>query len=793
MDRFATGIRGIIALVMLVGGLLAQEFRFPYREELAGEVAFWKQIFTRYSQNQFVLHDSEYPYIQYKVITFDRDISRRQQERILRQEKRRISELLNHIHTFQQTPWLLSAEEKSIMKQFEAIKEPNKFLAAARRVRAQQGIREQFKAGVERSFAYLPYIKKVFRMYGLPEEVGYLPHMESSFNPRAVSHVRAVGMWQFMRSTARHFMRVNRIRDERWDPFISTHAAARLLKRNYQALQDWGLAITAYNYGLAGLKRAVRRFGRDYIKIRKNYLSRRFGFASRNFYPEFLAVVEIVDSLSKYFPDLQPHEPLRFHEILLPAPVKLPQVIQALRLPLEEIRSLNPAYRTRAWSGQVTVPAGYPLRLPESVDAPAVLAYIQLQNPDYVRRAQRTSRKPNQISPLPIAYQLPDQPEISGLTLWQQLSRDVSSTRTSPLRASRVNRVHTPDVEQTPLLPVTPLSSEFIAFLEDTRRLYETADTGPLWAGVQPSPELLIAHLPGKYSVASPVHPPQVVKNTERNNKLLAWAAYIQQTQTPLLAENQRVSRPMVDSGNRLPDSPEPNLRQSLWAYQEYINHTQTYPVALTKSKAPPHQLQLSKKDKVPLWADVQVPEGLIRTVLGGPNSEYAIGVTGALSTPMRTEVSGGGQIISRRMFIQRMRQALSVDAHQQIVVFQGETLEHLANWLGVRVGDIRRWNQLSSSRLQVGQLLKIHFVNTTAASFLQQRFRYHWQALPLSFRHARQFWLRSYSLRSGETLSLLAARHSEITVNILLYFNEFHKLHRLQKGETINFIEIIK
>jgi len=117
-------------------------------------------------------------------------------------------------------------------------------------------------------------------------------------------------------------------------------------------------------------------------------------------------VVEIVDSLEVYFPDLQPHEPPRFHEILLPVPVRLPQVIQALNLPLEDIKRLNPAYRRGVWNGRLTVPAGYPLRLPETVDAATVLAYLQLQNPAYAQKFRGRNSGKRTARSMPIAYRV---------------------------------------------------------------------------------------------------------------------------------------------------------------------------------------------------------------------------------------------------------------------------------------------------------------------------------------------------------------------------------------------------
>ena len=139
------------------------------------------------------------------------------------------------------------------------------------------------------------------RKYNLPEELSVLPHVESSFQLRAYSSAGAAGIWQFTRGTGRLFMRVGYDVDERRDPILATYGAAKLLKKNYEVVGSWPLAITAYNHGLRGMQRAKKRHGTNIVKIIENYRSRTFGFASRNFYPEFLAALHVVKNQNKWF------------------------------------------------------------------------------------------------------------------------------------------------------------------------------------------------------------------------------------------------------------------------------------------------------------------------------------------------------------------------------------------------------------------------------------------------------------------------------------------------------------
>ena len=381
----------LLVLVTVVAGMVTARTHLPYRDALAEDIRFWKHVFARLKTSEYVIHDSEHLGIIYRTVTIDSTKSDRQLDREEKAIKGEIEAMLLRFHAGVD-PDTLSPWERHIHGLLDAIPEGDKFYQASRRVRAQRGIRENFLAGVRRSFAYLPYIRKVFAEKNLPPELVYLPHIESSFNPIARSHVGAAGMWQFMRGTARPLMKVNRIKDERYDPLYSTHAAARLLEYNHYVLRDWALAITAYNHGLGSMKKAKRRYG-DYMVIRESYLRRSFGFASKNFYPEFLAVVEIMDSLDTYFPNIEPGEPLTFQEITLPKAVRLDRFATQFGVDASVFRDLNPGFHSSVWRGQRQVPAGYRLRLPMTVDPRGIVSRLggDGEHLDQVRLVQRGS------------------------------------------------------------------------------------------------------------------------------------------------------------------------------------------------------------------------------------------------------------------------------------------------------------------------------------------------------------------------------------------------------------------
>src|SRR5690606_34812377 len=204
---------------------------------------------------------------------------------------------------------------------------------AAESVRFQLGQADRFREGIVRSGAWRDYIAATFEQMDVPVELAALPHVESSFNTYAYSKVGAAGMWQFMRSTGRRFLRIDAAVDERLDPYKATQAAARFLQQNYIVLDSWPLAVTAYNHGPGGMRRAREQLGTsDITTIVRNYNSRTFGFASRNFYVAFLAAVEIDADPQKFFGPIRRNPPDASRVLTLPAYVPASRLVAALEV-----------------------------------------------------------------------------------------------------------------------------------------------------------------------------------------------------------------------------------------------------------------------------------------------------------------------------------------------------------------------------------------------------------------------------------------------------------------------------
>ena len=266
----------------------------------------------------------------------------------------------------------LSDEEQRVLGLFPEATTNAELRAAAQRLRFQLGQADRFRAGLIRSGAYKPYIHEAFTKQGLPRELGALPHVESSFDPTAYSKVGAAGMWQFMRSTGVRYMRIDHIVDERRDPFLATDAAVRLLADNYSVLQSWPLALTAYNHGVAGMRRAtIQQNTTDIATIVRKYQSRSFGFASRNFYAAFLAALQIDSDPQKYFPDIKLNPPSDTGVVLVPDFMTADTLADALNVRESTLRELNPALMDIVWAGDKFVPKGFELRVPLTTAAVA--------------------------------------------------------------------------------------------------------------------------------------------------------------------------------------------------------------------------------------------------------------------------------------------------------------------------------------------------------------------------------------------------------------------------------------
>jgi peptidoglycan lytic transglycosylase D len=343
---------------------VASDAQLPRPPELEPDVQFWIRVYTEVTTNAGFLHDQHNLSVVYETVRFDADTPPRERAHRVDTERERYHDILLRLASGADAA-ADDADTQHVRQLWGAEGTPMRFQQAADDIRWQLGQADRFRAGLVRAGAWETHIGEVLANLGLPAEIAALPHVESSFDPYAYSKVGAAGLWQFMRSTGRRFMRIDSSVDERLDPYRATEAAAQLLSYNYRLLGSWPLAITAYNHGAEGMRRARDQLGTDdIVRIVRDYRSPSFGFASRNFYVSFLAALTVSRNPEKYFSGLQHTSESSFREVKVPASTSAAGLVRTLGVDRDQLRSLNPALLPTVWNGTRPVPPNYILRLP---------------------------------------------------------------------------------------------------------------------------------------------------------------------------------------------------------------------------------------------------------------------------------------------------------------------------------------------------------------------------------------------------------------------------------------------
>lgn len=322
---------------------------FPVPVGLEPAVQFWKKVFSEYSLAQLIFFDPLDMNTIYEVIEVGVES---RPDVYINGERARIAALNN---------------------------------VDIERVKAQRGIKERTAAGIKRSGRYIAHIQQIFRDRGLPPELTYLPIVESSYDIGARSSVGAVGVWQFMPRTGREYMRVSAGIDERRDPIESSRAAASYLKQAYDYLGSWPLAVTSYNYGQAGMARAVAEVGSDnLVDLIQNYNHPYWGFAPKHFYAEFLAAVEIGSNPSQFFPGLELDPAVTIKEVEVANRSSLASLISSSGLSRDEFLGWNPALHPTVR----LIPAGYRVKLPHDRNMTPLVEVTQISTAAAPRKPQ---------------------------------------------------------------------------------------------------------------------------------------------------------------------------------------------------------------------------------------------------------------------------------------------------------------------------------------------------------------------------------------------------------------------
>jgi membrane-bound lytic murein transglycosylase D len=384
-------------------GWSADSFTVPKGLEV--NVNFWKDIYQKYSSDEGVVHDSYHIDLVYEVVDFrpimrDASLSNAQKLKKRRQMvdgiKRKVKRAISAIRNGHK----LDDYAKELKNKISKYKEKNilRELPQKGRLRFQLGQKDYIRRGLFHSGAYMDDIEQIFAQYNLPRQLARLPFVESSFNLKAKSKVGASGIWQIMPATARGKLARNHFYDYRNHPLEAAHVAAKLLAYNYRVLEDWPRAVTAYNYGAAGIRRLSRKLGTSDISEMAKKRHRRWGFAASNFYASYLAFLDTEQKAGDiHGPEFKIRKPLNYHRLKLTKNIGWNWLQEELASSWEDFQALNPQFRHFEKDKYAMLKKGLVIYLPVKSKEEFLDSYDKAKSfyPKYDYRIHRVSRGEN--------------------------------------------------------------------------------------------------------------------------------------------------------------------------------------------------------------------------------------------------------------------------------------------------------------------------------------------------------------------------------------------------------------
>jgi len=702
---------------------------FPRPPELEPAIQFWIKVYTEVDTQSGFLHDSRNLSVIYRRLPLDR--------RRIEQTRRQIRADLEVLAGGKRSD--LSASQREILEFWGADVDNQTLAEAASNVRWQLGQSDRFLGGLVRSGAYRAHINQVIREKDLPLELGVLPHVESSFNPSAYSSASAAGMWQFGRATGQRFMRIDHIVDERMDPYTATSAAMSLLEYNYSILGTWPLALTAYNHGAGGMARAKRQVGTDRIEdIIANYSGRAFGFASRNFYPQFLAVLDVENNARQYFGDFRLNEAPTFTEVVTDSFIDAEVFADSVGITLEQLRADNTALLPIVWDGSKRIPRDYPIKLRRSVasDPGQVLARI----PTDFKFAVQT-------------------PDISYVVeRGDSLSAIAGRFNTSVSRLVSLNQLasrHRIQIGQRLLLPQDNV---------DGQRLVAAAE--------------MQLPIDGVYSV-------------RRGDTLSLIAARFDVGEADLMRLNnitdphrifpgQELNLPGNDALSGEADvSSEPTASAVVAVADEETTPSPAEGTESTESVSVTASAQLAQAEELlPPAAVLPDDQTLEEPVTEATGQAVAVATLSVAETNEQLAEA-----------LQADPSDYSVSANGTIEIQASETLGHYAEWLGIRARDIRRLNNMAyRTPVIIGERLRLEFEGVSVAQFEAQRREFHVSLQQDFFSRYRIQNVENYQVAANDNIGSIARRRYSTPIWLLRQYNPELDFNRVQIGQEVIF-----
>jgi len=852
MTRRCAALLFLIVISYSLNSYARDDIPFPRPAAIEHDVQFWQRVYTEVSTSEGLIHDDANLAVVYEKISIPESYSNKQRQRYIDNVKDKYKAILSSLSQGNRSG--LSAEEQRVLNLWPVRVSNGELREARDRIRFQLGQSNKFRAGLIRSGAWKPYILKTLDEMGLPREISALPHVESSFNHKAYSKVGAAGIWQFMRSTGRRFMRVDHVIDERMDPFIATVAAARLLENNYAVTGAWPLAITAYNHGAAGMRRAATSLGTtDIVTVLRNYKSRTFGFASRNFYPAFLAAVEIDSNPEKYFGNISIEPPVDYELVKVPAYVDTNSLVKALNIPRDELMETNPALRPAVWNGNKYVPKGYELRINRRTVAHAASAHDAIaklasgtqyaeQKPDRYHRISPgqtlstvAARYNIRVDDLVAVNNLRSQHRIQvGQVL--RLPQGKGQTPSSPVM---VAEERSPKVEP----PALPASGTYVVKRGDTVDLIARRN------GINPADLLALNKINN-----SKIYPGQrlVLTKTDVDTYIVRRGDSIdriakQHGKQPqeLLAINNIRNKNQIYPGQQLilaradstaaDTAPNNQADVSVASAADAGEESDSIiagaltPVAqLDADSTPAGKIIKTPTGTLPndnaavtaetiVVADEEDPASVVNAEAAEPppaddvtliakispdvlgvTTEPAVDGNNTDATASDSSLDAPSESIGDQVISEAQTELLadptdySVAKNHTIEVQATETLGHYAEWLQLRASDLRGINRMHYGKpVVVGKRVKLKFTKVTPAEFEEQRTAYH-RALQEEFFEQYQIaGSDKHKIRRGQSVWNLAKDTYKIPLWLLRQYNPELDINKVRPGTLVTFPKI--
>lgn len=344
---------------------------FPIEDRVLEQFSFWHDIFFKYPSTSFVIYDTNNPSLVLEVIDFKYLVTQgkwfylptpKEQKKYVRKRLKQYRESIKKIRDKKTSNFAGNTLEYKI---FTIIQQFNENVEIEHiNLRIQQGISDNFFQAAKESQKYMDIIEGIMKRLNLPLVLSRIPFVESRFNNTVRSKYGASGMWQFMPKTAKQYLIINEMLDERNCFIKSSLAAAKLLRSYHQKLASWPLAITSYNHGITGIYKISKYLNtKDFNHILKSYDSPRFKYASQNFYAEVMAAAVSYQKLLDHNLLKRTSKKNQISMVLLKKRLSLKDLITKYLISKKELQEYNLSFNKRAFTSYFERPLPYDFRL----------------------------------------------------------------------------------------------------------------------------------------------------------------------------------------------------------------------------------------------------------------------------------------------------------------------------------------------------------------------------------------------------------------------------------------------